>query len=228
MLWGVDPAVFRPQDATAYRAELGFGPDHVVFFSPRSYTQPYYNIDVVIAAAARVHAEEPRARFLFAGYEGDPAPFEAQVQAAGLRDVARVVGRIPHARFAAALNAGDVFISVPSVDATAVSLLEAMSCGRAIIVSSLASACEWITDGQSGRVVEPRAVGQLADAMLFYAADPAARRRHGEAALAGALADAGVEANMAHVDAIVRSLVAGADHWPEAVALPGLRGAARR
>jgi glycosyltransferase involved in cell wall biosynthesis len=222
VLWGVDHEVFRPAPADAYRAELGFGPEHVVFFSPRSYTQPYYNIDVVIAAAARVHAREPRARFLFAGYEGDPAPFEAQVRDAGLADVARVVGRIAHDRFATALNAGDVFISVPSVDATAVSLLEAMSCGRAIIVSSLPSAMEWVRDGDTGRVVAPRDADQLAAAMLDYAADAGARRRHGEAALAVARAEAGFEANMSAVDGIVRSLVEGADAWPTALSLPRL------
>jgi len=227
VLWGVDHDVFRPAAADAYRAELGFTPEHVVFFSPRSYTQPYYNIDVVIAAASRVHAREPRARFLFAGYEGDPAPFEALVRDAGLADVARVVGRIAHDRFATALNAGDVFISVPSVDATAVSLLEAMSCGRAIIVSSLPSAMEWVRDGHSGRVVAPRDVDQLAGAMLDYAADPDARRLHGEAALAVARAEAGFEANMSAVDGIYRALVERADTWPEALSLPALTGAPR-
>ncbi len=74
---GRGPRGVPPRDARGVRGRLGFGPDDVVFFSPRSYTQPYYNIDVVIAAAAQVHAKEPRARFLFAGYEGDPAPFEA-------------------------------------------------------------------------------------------------------------------------------------------------------
>ena len=110
-----------------------------------------------------------------------------------------VVGRIPHDRSSpTALNACDVFLSVPSVDATAVSLLEAMSCGRAIIVSALASAREWVDDGVSGLVVPPRDVERLTAAMLaHYAADPDLRRAHGEAALAVARAEAGFDANMA-------------------------------
>lgn len=223
VLWGVDREVFRPEDAAAYRAELGFGPEHIVYFSPRSYTQPYYNIDTIVEAAAQVHRREARARFLFAGYEGDPTPFVQLVERAGLGDVARVVGRIPHDQFATALNAGDVFISVPSVDATAVSLLEAMSCGRAIIISSLPSSMEWVTDGRSGRVVEPRAVDGLVQAMLDYGADADLRRQHGQAALEVACREAGFEANMAHVDAIVRSLVTGEDVWPDAVSLPRLQ-----
>jgi glycosyltransferase involved in cell wall biosynthesis len=223
VLWGVDHEVFAPRDATETRRRLGFGPEHVVFFSPRSYTQPYYNIDTIIAAAVRVREREPRARFLFAGYEGDPAPFAARARAAGLDDTVRVVGRIPHQEFAATLNACDVFLSVPSVDATAVSLLEAMSCGRAIIVSALASAMEWVEDGVSGLVVPPRDVERLTAAMLTYAADPDRRRIHGDAALAVARAEAGFDANMRHADGIVRSLVEGVDAWPDAVALPALK-----
>jgi glycosyltransferase involved in cell wall biosynthesis len=224
VLWGVDHDVFAPGDAAAWRQELGFAPDDVVFFSPRSYTQPYYNIDVVIEAAAQVKAREPRARFLFSGYEGDPAPFEALVAQAGIGDETRVLGRIPHREFATALQATDVFISVPSVDATAVSLLEAMSCGHAIIVSSLASAMEWIADGENGRVVAPRDAQGLAAAMLAYAGSPDERRRHGEAALTRARAEFAFDVNMAHVDGIFRSLVEGGDRWPQDVALSTLDG----
>ena len=70
----------------------GFGPEHVVFFSPRSYTQPYYNIDVIIAAAVRVREREPRARFLFAGYEGDPRRSPPASRAAGPGRCARWSG----------------------------------------------------------------------------------------------------------------------------------------
>lgn len=222
VLWGVDFDVFRPADAGAWRSARGFTPEHVVYFSPRSYTQPYYNIDVVIEAAARVAAAEPRARFLFSGYEGDPVPFAAMVARAGLTDRAVVVGRLPHAEFATALQACDVFISVPSVDATAVSLLEAMSTGRAVIVSRLASACEWVTDDVSGRVVAPRSVDDLAAAMLDLAASDGRRRQLGEAALAVAREHAGFAANMRIVEGIFAHLLEGAP-WPAASSLAALR-----
>jgi len=224
VLWGVDFEVFRPQSAQAYRQDLGFADDEIVYFSPRSYTQPYYNIDTVIEAAARVHDREPRARFLFSGYEGDPAPFMAMINGAGIGDVSRIVGRIPHDEFALALSASDVFISVPSVDATAVSLLEAMSCGRPIIVSSLASSMEWVEDGSSGLVVPPRDVDSLTGAMLAYAGDAGMRSRHGENALALAHDKVGFDANMAYVDQVFRRLVSGDGDWPDSVSLPSLLG----
>ena len=48
VLWGVDFQRFRPHDASAFRREVGCDADSVLFFSPRSFTQPYYNIDTEI------------------------------------------------------------------------------------------------------------------------------------------------------------------------------------
>jgi len=222
ILWGVDFDVFRPFDALHWRREKGFADDDLVFFSPRSYTQPYYNIDTVIAAAAQVRAQEPRARFLFAGYEGDPEPFRQKARAAGIEDVMAMVGRLPHEEFATALNASDVFISVPSVDATAVSLLEAMSCACGIIISSLPSSLEWIQDQRSGLVVEPRNVDDLTAAMLRFARDDTFCRSSGEAALATARHWAGFDTNMEYVRRIFEQQVSGQGSGPEEVSLPTL------
>lgn len=209
VLWGVDFEIFKPGKDTEWRRRLGFADDHLLFYSPRSYTQPYYNIDTVIEAAALMKQREPRARFLFSGYEGDPGPFEKRVAAAGIGDVATVVGRMPHRDFATALKSCDVFISVPSVDATAVSLLEAMSCARGIIISSLPSSMEWIQDGVSGLVVTPRDAEGLAEAMTRFARDPEFLASAGAAALETARRVAGFETNMKYVGAIFEHLVKG-------------------
>ena len=222
VLWGVDFQRFRKVDAADYRRKLGFAEEHLVYFSPRSYTQPYYNIDVVIEAAARVKAREPRARFLFAGYEGEPGPFRALAEQAGIGDVMVFVGRIPHQEFHLALNAADVFLSVPSVDATAVSLLEAMSCAAAIIVSDLPSTREWIQDGISGLVVRPRDATGLTNAMMAFAVDEPFRRNTGREALATARRYAGFDANMEAVDLIFRQLSGCGSRWPKELELSTL------
>ncbi len=223
VLWGVDFTRFRPRDAGAWRRNRGFADDDILFFSPRSYTQPYYNIDTVIAAAARVQAVEPRARFLFSGYEGDPEPFRRIAAAAGIGERTTVLGRLPHEEFAEALAACDVFISVPSVDATAVSLLEAMASASAIIVSSLPSACEWVVDGVAGLVVPPRVADALAAAMGRFAADAQLRRDCGAAALAVARREAGFDTNMAAVDAVFGHCLDPASAPPAEFSLPRLR-----
>jgi glycosyltransferase involved in cell wall biosynthesis len=222
VLWGVDLERFHPDPDPAYRRELGFTDEQIVYFSPRSYTQPYYNIDTVISAAGEVHRREPRARFLFAGYEGDPEPFRAQAAAAGIGDVMVFAGRLAHDQFARALRASDVFISVPSVDATAVSLLEALACACAVIVSDLPSAVEWVNHEESGLVVQARDAAQLVEAMLRFAKSPALRQSCGAGALSVARRHAAFNVNMQYVDAIYRRLVTGAGEWPQAVGISRL------
>jgi len=222
ILWGVDFQRFRPEGASSYRQELGFSAEHIVFFSPRSFTQPYYNIDTVIEAASRVHKQNRATRFLFAGYEGDPGPFRAKAEAAGIGDVMAFLGRLPHDQFALALQASDVFISVPSVDATAVSLLEALACGCAVIVSDLPSATEWVQNEVSGLVVTPRDVTALAQAMLRFAGESEFRHQCGASAVTTARRFAGFDQNMTWVQQIFTSLVSGESNWPQEVSLPYL------
>lgn len=209
VLWGVDFSVFRPDRGTSVRERLGIPDDAPVLFSPRSFTQPYYNLDIIIEACSRVRDRRPDVHVVFAGYEGDQEPFVQRAREAGLHENTHFVGRIPHAEFADHLVAADVFISVPSVDATAVSLLEAMSCRCAIVVSSLASSMEWIHDGVTGRVVPPRDVDALVSALADFVESPSLRARCGAAAMQLARDRAGSDANFWRAEQVYRWLVEG-------------------
>ena len=214
ILWGVDFERFRPDRPQTVREDLGIPSDAPVIFSPRSFTQPYYNLDVIVEACVALRSERPDAHVVFAGYEGDPGPFVERARAAGLVENTHFVGRIPHDRFGEYLVGTDVFVSVPSVDATAVSLLEAMACGTAIVVSSLPSSTEWIRDGENGLVVPPRDAAALTVALRRAVAEPESRRRWGSAAHARARAVADHDANMRRAEAIYLELI-------EARPLPG-------
>jgi glycosyltransferase involved in cell wall biosynthesis len=101
----------------------------------------------------------------------------------------------------------DVFLSVPSVDATAVSLLEAMACGTPVVVSSLESALEWVTDGESGLVVEPRDLAGLRQAVLRLIDDPTLRSNLGKRSSAIIRERADHEAHMARMEQLCLELV---------------------
>jgi glycosyltransferase involved in cell wall biosynthesis len=180
-----------------------------VLFSPRSFTQPYYNLDIIIESCRDLRTTHPDAHVIFAGYEGDQAPFMEKARVAGLDHNTHFVGRIPHEEFADYLVESDIFISVPSVDATAVSLLEAMSCKTAIVVSALASSMEWIEDGVTGRVVAPRDSSSLTRAMNDYLEDPGLRIRCGAAAYELARSRASLDDNLWRAEQVYRWLVEG-------------------
>lgn len=213
--WGVDFEVFRPDRKSSVRESLGIANDAPVIFSPRSFTQPYYNLDVIIAACSRLMAEAPQTHVIFAGYEGDQTPFVERARAAGLDRNTHFVGRIPHQQFADYLVACDVFVSVPSVDATAVSLLEAMACGCGIVVSTLASSLEWIQAGVNGETVPPRDEQSLLDAMRLLLSNDGLRRTYGERCVAEVRSRADHATNMAWMESLYEESIAKGSVSPQ-------------
>jgi len=208
--WGVDFSRFHDDlSGSGIRERLGIPPEAPVVLSTRSFTQPYYNIDRVVATAPRIRERFPETHTIIAGNEGDDSAFRALAERAGLVDRVHWVGRIPHRELPAYLNAATVFLTIPSVDATAVSLLEAMACRCAVVATDLPSAAEWIRDGETGLAVPPRDDDRLVEAVVRLLGDPALRRRLGKAAQTVVRAKADHDRNMARVETIYRDLVAG-------------------
>ena len=59
--------------------------------------------------------------------------------------------------------------------------LEAMACGLPVVAAKATGSESLVADGKSGRLVRPGAIGQFADALADYCADPELRRAHGDA-----------------------------------------------
>jgi glycosyltransferase involved in cell wall biosynthesis len=96
---------------------------------------------------------------------------------------------------------------VPSVDATAVSLLEAMACETPIVASDLASNREWIFDHERGLIVKPRDIPGLSDAIIELLSSADLRARVGKRAREIVEANADHETNMRRMEEICLKLV---------------------
>ena len=90
------------------------------------------------------------------------------------------LGFLDRARFRDALAEADVFVSVPSSDATSVALLQAMAAGCFPIVSDLPSQREWIEDGVNGFLAPLHRPDVLADLITRALDDAGLRRRAAE------------------------------------------------
>jgi glycosyltransferase involved in cell wall biosynthesis len=207
--WGVDFNEFFPGRGAGLRKKLGIAGDVPIVLSTRSFTQDYYNIDVIIESLSIVRRRLPNVLYLMAGLEGSDGRFRDLASRTGAADSIRFLGRIPHDELPDYVAAADVFVTVPSVDATAVSLLEAMACGAAIIVTDLPSATEWITDGVNGEVIAPRDVNALADRIVKLAGDAGRRRDYGERCVKIVRGRADHAANMEKMEDIYRRLHRG-------------------
>lgn len=142
-------------------------PDHApTVISTRSLDSPLYNVDVAVRAMASVRKAAPAARLVVAG-EGRLRPqLEGLAERLGLGEAVRFVGSLPREVFRDALAGAEVFVSVPSSDATSVALLQAMGVGCLPIVSDLPSQQELVEHGVTGLRVPVRDEDALADAIV--------------------------------------------------------------
>jgi len=128
--------------------------------------QSIYNIDIVIQAMAEVVQSIPEARLIIAGEGPETQNLRALAQSLKLEKNIQFVGQLPHAAVQSYLNESAVSVSVPSSDATAVSLLETMACGSFPVVSELPANREWIDQEVNGLLVPSKDAGALAKALI--------------------------------------------------------------
>ena len=156
ILWGADTDHFCPGTPAP-----GF---EVV--SLRSW-EPNYNIELIVEAFARFVAQRPQAQACLHLLGGGPmdAALRARVDALKLTGKVQFHGRVGDQAMVAAIQRASVSVSVPTSDATSVSVLESMACGLPIIASDLPANRQWI-DAHGGWITPVRDVDALTQALL--------------------------------------------------------------
>lgn len=125
-----------------------------------------YNIDVLIQAMAEVTKVVPEAQLIVAGEGPETQALRALSTSLGIDDNVHFVGQLPHEAVQSYLNESSISASVPTSDATAVSLLETMACGSFPIVTDLPANREWVEDNVNGLLVPVKDSNALAGAIV--------------------------------------------------------------
>jgi glycosyltransferase involved in cell wall biosynthesis len=169
---GIDTGRFRPRDAAQTRRELGLAPEHFGFAVAGGYDLPRGKGQrEFLAAAARIHQQVPRARFLIIGRGSMAEVLRADIARLGLGGKAWLT---PYAAdMAAVMNAMDCLVH-PQIGTEALGLVicEAHACGKPVIASALDGIPEAFRVGNYGRLVPPEDIAALAEAMAAQAGEP--------------------------------------------------------
>lgn len=168
--WGVDLARFAPAPWT--------GKAGLQIVSLRSW-EPNYNIDTIVEAVAALVARYPAAgvQLHLLGGGSMEAALRALVGARGLERQVVFHGRLDDAGMARVLAQCKLSVSVPTSDATSVSVLESMACGLAVVASDLDANRTWLG---ASLLVPPRDAAALAHCLEALIADDARAQRHGQ------------------------------------------------
>jgi phosphatidylinositol alpha-1,6-mannosyltransferase len=191
---GIDPDRFRPaadddDERRAARAHLGLPLDARIVLGA-SRLVPRKGFDVLVDALASLPADVVVA---IVGGGRDAARLERRAARHGLTDRVVFLGRVSEEDLPIAHRAADVFAMLCrdrwgglEAEGFGIVFLEAGASGLPCVAGRSGGSHEAVLDGETGYVVEPRAIGVVIARLRELLDDPARRARFGAAARARA------------------------------------------
>jgi len=177
--------------------------------------QAIYNIDIILRSMADVLKAVPEAVLVVAGEGPETNSLQALAGSLGILENVKFVGQLPHAQVQDYLNQSAISVSVPTSDATAVSLLETMACGSFPVVSDLPANREWVEDSVNGLIVAIRDTSDLSRALIKSLQDIPLRQNAIELNRQKIRAKAIWENNMAEMEELYRELQKDTCSFPD-------------
>jgi glycosyltransferase involved in cell wall biosynthesis len=170
---GADVATFQPRDGGPSRVRETYGFERYALFV--GSLVPRKCPDLLVDALA----EAGDVRCVFVG-DGPMRPrLERQAQELGISDRVVLMGTVPSNELGPIYADADVVILPTVSDAFPLVALEAMACGTPVLASRVSGLPEMIEDWQTGFLVKPGDVGQLAMGIRFMTGDHTLRERMG-------------------------------------------------
>ncbi len=170
--WGVDLDIFSQtngfEEGEDLRERLGWNDNYVVLCN-RSWA-PLYGVDLLARAFSQAVRQEPQLRLLLVG-DGPQAELIYEILDP-LGEVVHFAGRLSQAQQPTYYHAADLYVSPSHSDGSSISLLEAMACGRTVLVSDIPSNREWVEDGLNGRLFVDGSEADLTAKLVEMVTDP--------------------------------------------------------
>jgi glycosyltransferase involved in cell wall biosynthesis len=138
--------------------------------------EPYYGVDVILAAFARFKAQEPAATLTVAGY-GSEEPRLRSMAASIEGDAVRFVGKVDPDAMPSLYASADIFVNASVVDNQPVSIIEAFSAGLPVVTTPTGDIGSMVRHGVTGVLVPPADPLALADAIAALWRDPVGARQ---------------------------------------------------
>jgi glycosyltransferase involved in cell wall biosynthesis len=126
--------------------------------------------------------EAPETNCVFAGDGPMRNRLEQLSAELGLEERVRFLGAVSPARLAALYTGADLLVLPTFSETTSLVAFEAMACGTPVLSTRVAGLPELVRDWQTGFLVKPGDVGQLAMAIRFLTADRKRLHRMGSEA----------------------------------------------
>jgi L-malate glycosyltransferase len=174
--FGIDTGLFTPADRQSGATE-----SPIVAGTVKSL-EKVYRIDLILRAFAGLRKDKNlNIRLLLVGGGQQEAELKQLAVSLGVEEDVRFTGKVSMDDVPDYHRQIDIFINVPEYESFGVSVLEAMACGKPVVVSAVGGLTELVEDGKNGILIPSGDQEALESAVLRLATDAELRRRLGEA-----------------------------------------------
>jgi glycosyltransferase involved in cell wall biosynthesis len=161
--WGVDLEHFTPTGGQSIREKLGWQ-QNTVFLCNRTM-EKLYGVDIVARAFVKAAVDAPNIRLLLYGRGSQEQAIRELLTEAGVQDNVHFGGYAGLDTLPDVYRSADFYVSASHSDGSSVSLMEALACGKPVLVSDIPSNREWVRPGSEGWLFRDGDASQLADQM---------------------------------------------------------------
>jgi len=163
--WGVDLKKFIPGK---YPPD---GEDRFTLISTRGWEE-FYGVDVIAEAFVKAASQDQSLRMVMLG-DGSKAALLREIFERGqVLERVDFPGRVSQSDLPRYYQMADLYLSASHVDGSSVSLMEALACGRPVLVSDIPGNQEWVKQGINGWLFKDGDVDELAKKILLSAEQP--------------------------------------------------------
>jgi glycosyltransferase involved in cell wall biosynthesis len=157
--WGVDLKTFTPDN---YPPTKG---DQFTLLSTRGW-EPIYGVDILAKAFIKAANQHPGLRLILLGNGSQSSYLQNILNRAGVMDRVLLPGQVTQMDLPRYYNMADIYLSASHIDGSSVSLMEALSCGRPVVVSDIPGNREWVDTGSNGWLFKDGDIDDLARIIL--------------------------------------------------------------
>lgn len=170
--WGAKIDKYSPGDDGGLRQRLGWGSETFVLLSTRGWA-PIYGVDNLAQAFVRAAHQRPELRLLMLGDGSLAQEIRRVFMEADVLDRVHFPGQMNQKDLPDYYRAADLYISASHSDGTSISLLEALACGKPVLLSDIPGNQEWVSssppeseESRVGWLFRDGDVDSLADGIL--------------------------------------------------------------
>ncbi len=124
-----------------------------------------YNIDVLINSFSELASKHDALKLMIVGEGSAEAELKALVKKLGIEEKVVFTGRIPFAEISNYYNMLHVLVNISEYESFGVSVIEAMACGKPVVVTNVGGLQEIVKSDELGIKVEIRNQNQTRDAI---------------------------------------------------------------